>query len=268
MALQGLFDLFKRKKRGVAEASNELDIWHTFPTQLGEKRAFITYNHTYAEIAEKDERDSLLKVRVKIKNPDAAGMPTNKEFSALSALDDKLDGLLTKEGAIYVGRITIDGYRVFHFYLNFPEQTAAAIVNQVAKKTSYTIDYSYQKDPAKDGYWKALFPTRENWQVIQDMKVLYALRMSGDNPEKSREVFHWAYFQDMKNANSFGDWIKANQYKLISIEFTEDKQKVGVKFSHVGSMALEDITHHSIDINRTIAEMEGDYDGWETSVER
>jgi hypothetical protein len=33
-------------------------------------------------------------------------------------------------------------------------------------------------------------------------------------------------------------------------------------------MALEDITHHTIGLNRKAKEMKGDYDGWETSVEK
>jgi hypothetical protein len=53
-----------------------------------------------------------------------------------------------------------------------------------------------------------------------------------------------------------------------SIEFTDDKHRVGVKFSHTGRMAVDDITRHSRDINRKTAEMKGNYDGWETIVER
>jgi len=33
-------------------------------------------------------------------------------------------------------------------------------------------------------------------------------------------------------------------------------------------MVLEDITHHTITLNRKVRELNGDYDGWETSVEK
>lgn len=245
-----------------------LDAWNTFPTQIGDNRAFITYNHSYAEIAEKDKRDFLLKVCVKIKNPNPVGMPTSEEFPALSAVDEELDDSLTKKGAIYVGRITVDGNRYFHFYIDFPEQTASETIDNVSKQTSYKLQYSYKKDSAKDGYWKDLYPTSDDWQLIQDMKVLDALKKNRDTPSKPREVFHWAYFLDMKAANNFGEWAKSNHYKLISIETTDDKKKIGVRFSHVGTMTLEDITHHTIGLNRKAKEIEGDYDGWETSVEK
>ncbi len=37
---------------------------------------------------------------------------------------------------------------------------------------------------------------------------------------------------------------------------------------HEGTMELEDITHHTIAINRKVRELGGDYDGWETTIER
>lgn len=245
-----------------------LDVWYTYPTQMGDHRAFITYNHSYAEIAEKDTRDHLLKVRAKIKNPTPAGMPTNEEFPALSAVDEKLDDSLTEKGAVYIGRITVDGYRYFHFYIDFPEQTASETIDNISKQTHYRLQYHYQKDSAKDGYWKDLYPSSDDWQVIQDLKVLDALKDNGDIPSKPREVLHWAYFPEMKAAEKFGEWAKSNRYKLISIEHTDDRKNVGVRFSHVGTMVLEDITHHTIGLNRKARELKGDYDGWETSVEK
>ena len=174
---------------------------------------------------------------------------------------------MIEQGAIYVGRITVNGYRYFHFYVKFPEQTAFTLVDKVAQKTSYKINYNYRKDAAKKVYWKELFPTNDDWQVIQDLKVLSVLRENGDKPQKSHVVLHWAYFPELKSAKSFGDWVKANHYKLISIEFTDDNKKYGVHFSHVSSMDLEEITHHTIAINRKAIEMNGDYDGWDTNVE-
>jgi hypothetical protein len=244
------------------------DIWHMFPAQMGDHRAFITYNHGYSEIAKNDHRNFLLVVRVKFKNPKSNGMPTDEEFPALSDIDEKLEESLTKKGAVYVGRITVDGYRYFYFYLDFPKEIASEAVSIVSTGTSYKLQSVYREDSAKDTYWKDIYPNSDSWQVIQDMRVLDSLEDEGDKPDKPREVIHWAYFPDMKTANHFGEWVKSNPYTLISIEFTDDEGKVGVHFSHIGTMVMEDITHHTIGINRKVTEMKGDYDGWETSVER
>ena len=81
-----------------------LDIWYTFPASMGDDQAWITYNHGYAEVAEADTRNNHLRIRVKFKNPTEYGMPTNEEFSDLSALDETLDNAIANLGGIYVGR--------------------------------------------------------------------------------------------------------------------------------------------------------------------
>lgn len=235
---------------------------------MGDHRAFITYNHGYGEIAEKDKRDFLLKVRVKFNNPTPSGMPTNEEFAALSSVDDKLDDALSKLGAVYVGRITVDGQRHFFFYVDTSEHALSESIEKVSIATTYKLQYSYKHDPKKEGYWNDLYPTADDWQVIQDLKVLDSLRKNGDVPTTAREVLHWAYFPEKTDADHFGEWAKANNFNLISIEPSADKKMVAVRFSHLGTMALEDITHRTIAINRKAKELHGDYDGWETSIEK
>jgi hypothetical protein len=56
---------------------------------------------------------------------------------------------------------------------------------------------------------------------------------------------------------------------LLKVRVTIRKPtEMRVCFTHVGTMSLEDITHHTIPINRRAGELKGKYDGWETSVER
>jgi len=107
---------------------------------------------------------------------------------------------------------------------------------------------------------------RNDWQVIRDLDVLDALKKQGDDPSVKREISHWAYFPDEPKAQAFASWARGASYKVGKVERTGD-QKVVVRFTHVGSMELADITHHSIEINRKAKEIGGDYDGWETSVE-
>ena len=52
-----------------------------------------------------------------------------------------------------------------------------------------------------------------------------------------------------------------------SVAPTEDG-KSAVRFAHEGTMVLADITHHTLEINREVRSLGGEYDGWETSVEQ
>ncbi len=245
-----------------------LDIWYTFPAAMGDDQAWITYNHGYAEVAKADTRNNHLRVRVGFNDPTEYGMPTNEEFPRLSALDESLENVIVKLGGVYVGRITVAGHRYFYYYLGAKEDQAKKEVDQVASSSNYKLQYLWKPDPEKKKYWDELYPTPDDWQVIQDLKVLDALEKGGDNKDKKREVQHWAYFSTKNNASKYKDWAIEQKYKIISWGSTDDKKEYMVQYSHIGTMNLRDITHHTISANRKARELNGRYDGWETSVEK
>lgn len=234
------------------------DVWNTFPAQMGDHLAFISYNDSYKTVAPADSRLFSLKIRLKIKNPTTGGMPTDEEFLALSTIDKTLEGLLEEKGAVYVGRIAVDGHRYFHYYVDFAEEVASETTAIVSKQTLYELQYAYEEDSEKKAYW----------QVIRDMKVLEALRKEGDLETLSREVLHWAYFTELNDASTFTKWLETEGYRVISVKKTEDGAQMEVHFSHHGTMMLQDITHHTIMLKRKAKDLNGDYDGWETSVEK
>lgn len=242
------------------------EAWYTFPAQMGDHRAFLAFDHGYSEIAETDSRTYLLKFRVSIKAPNEAGLPTNDEFPALKELDEKLDDAVTGAGGVYVGRVTVKGYRHFFFYVSFEEETAAKLGNKITSETGYPVDIAYEEDPGKEGYWRDLYPTKDDWQVIRDMDVLDALTRNGDVADAEREIFHWAYFDSKNSAETFKAWLADAGYKVNSDHAGDDGKWV-VQFSHVGRTTLEALTKHTISLNRQIEALNGDYDGWETSVE-
>jgi hypothetical protein len=238
-----------------------IDVWYTYPAQMEEHRAYITYNHGYADIAEKDDRDFLLSLKVDIRASDPAS-------PSLSDLDRKIRNELEKSGAIYVGRITVDGYRYYHFYVNVSEDVAEKPVGELSEQVTDSLVFRYESDPDKDAYWKELYPSADDWQVIKDLEVLEILSQNGDKPDKERTVSHWASFPNQSATDSFTAWLKSNGYTIIVAGDPERRSTFDVRFQHIGTMELEDITSHTVDISRTVRVLKGDYDGWETSVEK
>ena len=149
-----------------------LDIWYTFPASMGDHQAWITYNHGYAEISKEDNRNNFLRVNAAFKKPTEYGMPTDEEFSMLSALDESLDNVIVKLGGIYVGRITVAGHRYFYYYLDVKGDKVKKKIDEVAVTSNYKLQYLWESDPEKKKYWDELYPTPDDWQVIQDLKVL------------------------------------------------------------------------------------------------
>ncbi|BCL72287.1 hypothetical protein TUMSATVNIG1_42550 [Vibrio nigripulchritudo] len=245
-----------------------LDIWHIFPAAMGENQAWISYNHGYSEIAEEDPRNNVVRVELQFKDPTDYGMPTNEEYLQLSKIDEKLEKKFAELGGVYVGRVTVDGHRFFYFYLNTDEKKAAKIISDVSAEFSYRLQHVYERDIEKSYYWEQLYPTVDDWQVIQDLKVLNSLSEHGDIKDKKREVMHWAYFPIDTECEKFSEWAKSESYVVHSACENVEKSEFRTKYSHVGTMNLGDITSHTIRSNRKARELGGRYDGWETSVER
>lgn len=243
------------------------DAWGTFPARMGDHQAFISFNHGFAEIAKSDPRTSLLSVRVALADPTPEGLPGSDEFAGLAQVEDLLDAAVAAKNGVQVGRITVDGNQDFLFYVPFDEEAAAEIVDSLAERTTYALQYAYQDDPDKETYWRTLYPTDDDWQLMRDMRVLEALRRQGDVSDVSRRVIHWAYFPEPSDAHQFADWAESKGYLVESVAPTEDG-KSAVRFAHQGTTALADITRHTLEINTEARALGGEYDGWETSVEQ
>lgn len=243
------------------------DTWRMFPASMGDDQAFISFNESFGERAETDARQHHLRVEVAIKDPTEAGMPRGDEFNALSKLDDALEAALVRLGGIYVGRITVAGRRYFYFYLDENEAEARDAAMRAAKPFGYAPQLQWKHDPEKARYWTDLYPTADDWCVIKDMDVLDALQEAGDNADISRTVEHWAYFEAEPAANAFRAWLQSQGFTFKSSS-QEENGRVCVTFTHEGVMHLADITNRTIRCRRKAEELGGDYDGWETSVER
>lgn len=100
------------------------------------------------------------------------------------------------------------------------------------------------------------------------MEVQRALRDQGDQPEKEREIQHWAYFRDNAAAARFADWARESEYKEISVNPpSEDGLPLWrVKMMHSGTLQPNDISSHSLAISRQARAAGGQYDGWESPV--
>jgi len=102
-------------------------------------------------------------------------------------------------------------------------------------------------------------------QVISDLEVLKVLWKEGDKGTASRQIDHWAYFPSSAAAQQFSQWVQARGYRLDQVDTTDD-EKFCVRFFHVGTCELAEISSHTLALRRSASELGGEYDGWETSV--
>lgn len=241
------------------------DQWIFFPCQMGENRAFIFFDHGIRENIDTIAPRLLLKVRLAFKQPRSDGMPGNDEFPRLKSFEDALQNLAQQHESVYVGRITVDGHRHFYIYTTDSEEAWSAQLDALGQSNGYELAFDLKPDEQRKGYWDDLFPTDDDWQVINDLRVIETVEKHGDDGTASRCIEHWAYFLSAADAETFAQWVNERGYRSATTSL-EDNRKHSVRFSHTGTLRLQDITSHTIALRRKASELGGDYDGWETPV--
>lgn len=73
--------------------------------------------------------ESRVQLDLQLRQPSAHGLPTQGEGEALNLLEDQL--LAASSGAVYVGRLTGNGRRTWHFYAEDPQRIVEIITGVV-----------------------------------------------------------------------------------------------------------------------------------------
>ena len=105
--------------------------------------------------------------------------------------------------------------------------------------------------------------------MIQDSKVVEALRKSGDDAEIVRRIDHWSFFGAKSDAKKFIAWLEGEEFSLQDLRRT--KPLTGewmVQFFRNDSPELYTINRITFQLRHKSSELNGKYDGWETSVEK
>ncbi len=243
------------------------DEWRFFPCTMGEDPAFIFLDVGIRDTIDKQAPPNLVRLCLTYKSPSPNGLPTEKEFEPVKAIEDKIELFSQQNNHWYVGRITVDGHRYFYIYTFESDEYWRNYASNLSSDTDYKLVSSFRDDPKHGGYWNELYPTADDWRVINDLSVLKALEERGDDGAASRKVDHWIYFDTEENAQPFITWATSNGFTFSPEEShtTEDSQYC-VRLHHHGTLELSDITSHTIALGKKAEEFDGDYDGWEVPV--
>ncbi|WP_018693387.1 DUF695 domain-containing protein [Algicola sagamiensis] len=242
------------------------DTWHFYPKLMDERQLWISFNESYDDIAESDSRENLLRIEIKLKKPTREGMPTNEEYEKLCALEDIIVDAVCSTNGVFVGRVTYDGRRYYSFYFSCSRSELSSLLHPILDQSGYKARFVMEHDPQKLFYWQMLYPSDDDWQMIRDLLTLDQLNKHGDNKGIARQVFHWVYFTEQEQVDDFSDWLVQECYQFQSV--TEQDEQFCVRFYHIGTMRLSDISSHTLKIARSVGELGGEYDGWESSVEK
>lgn len=210
-------------------------------------------------------------LRLQLRKPRPDGLSSQEEFSRLSEIEDALaEALLHAEIQIaYVGRNTSDGFRDYFCYTSHGELAENCLSMAMAPFSEYDFETGSRSDPEWSVYREFLYPSRRAYQTILNHRVLASLEQHGDRHDIEREVSHWIYFRLADDRHRFLMAVRQRGFGFVAQnDNAESERPFGLMVSRphaVDSSTINDIVLSLFDLAE---DCDGDYDGWETSVEK
>lgn len=241
--------------------------WNFYITNVDDKIGSIYINLALHKILPLKDKSNLSWIAVKLNNPTENGLTTNEEGEKLFKIEDKILEKISNSNSIYVGRLTTDGFRDFYFYskdTNTFKSQAQEIIKQYP-------EYEFIIDSKSDKKWEGyldIYPTEMDFQSISNRDVLENLEKNGDNLTKEREVFHWIYFKNEVDRNKYIEFVKKENFEVVDTNYhKKEKLPYSVQIKRVDKVGYSDIDEYTLYLWKLAKNNNGDYDGWETSVE-
>lgn len=145
--------------------------WDHYLFKLGEDLASVYLDLGIAAGAPVAEHAQSFRISVALTQPAENGMSTDEEFNDLIALEDDLVDRLHGDNAIYVGRLTTRGSRVFYFYATDAELLSRDASAAMQRHPAYRHQIGSQADPNWSTYFDFLYPSPETYQRIQNRRL-------------------------------------------------------------------------------------------------
>ncbi len=240
--------------------SNADDIIGSFYIDLG-----------LAKVAPLESYSNLIWVSVKMNNPQSDGLSSNEESNTLYQIEDRLKDFINKKHqAIYTGRLTSNGKRDFYFYFVDSFLHDKTISESMIAFPYYEYDFGIKEDIKWDHYFEFQYPLPRQFQSIQNRRVLYQLEKNGDTLVKERRVDHWLYFKTSVDKEIFLQKITNDGFNIgdddYDVQYGASPYRLRIfRTDKVDFDNIDDYTLYLWELSQIC---NGEYDGWETSVEK
>ncbi len=247
------------------------DTWEVYFANVNDAIASLVVDLGIRDSVPDPERTWLLWCWVYFQQPDENGLSTSEEAPTLGEIEDSLTNSVKLIGAELVGRITTAGHHEFYFYGPRPNRFEKAVATAMRVAPGYEFDSGSQKDHEWSHYLNVLYPSPEDRQRIANRQVIESLESHGDSLEHPRLVSHWIYFGSAEDRSRFVTQAVRRGFKITD-EFqandSETSQPFSVTLERSDHVDWDTINEVTLDLFRLAQSCGGDYDGWETSVEK
>lgn len=245
--------------------------WLVFPGTVNDKPAMFTVDLAWTDRTPPPNLAVRLDVQVPLREPDERGYPSRTEREALDQIEERLaQSLAWSNQAVYVGRMVTDGACVFFYYAASGDGALQSAEQALAPFPGYEPHAHPRPDAGWEFYADFLKPQRDQLRWGLDAATILELANQGDDHARARTVRHYAYFPTALAREGFVAWAKSNGFSIdrLAKGDREDPLPFSVRFTHVGPTMIDDLFQRTNAADQAARGAGGDYDGWETTIER
>lgn len=245
--------------------------WEFYFSNVNDKLGSIYVDLGLRKVAPIADKPNVVWVSIKMNNPREDGLSSQEESGLLGDIEDALvQKIISKHNAIYVGRLTSSGDRDLYFYFGDTTLYDKTISEVMVTYPEYQFDFGSKEDKEWGGYFDFLYPLPQQFQSIQNRRVIEQLEKGGDKLTKERDVFHWIYFKSDSDREKFLEKIKNDKFSIV--DKGSDKSwgefAYRLQIKRVDKVDQNSVDEYVIHLWNLANECNGEYDGWETSIEK
>lgn len=242
--------------------------WDIYTCNIEDHPAIIGLDLDLRRFAPLNNKPWSLHVSVYLNDPRPDGFPKGKEFEILGQIEDTLvQHMEASLQAHFTGRTISAGVRDFYFYTANPARHETSITEVMNLFPDYKYDYGVKEDKNWALYFDFLFPDVQEFQRIQNRKVLRTLRQRGDLPEKERHIDHWVYFATEADRDLYWKQIQPFGFMVEGWPADTDAElPVGLQVSRNDKTDEDSIDLAVMLLWELAHQMNARYDGWETVI--
>lgn len=243
--------------------------WDFYLCKVDDAVASIFLNLALWDYLAHASENTLYALQLEMTEPGEHGMGTASEADVLGPIEDVIVKEAKTVGIRYVGRLRNHGiWQLTFMGPDSHEESLNRIATSALASSGRSFEAVSQHDPMWSYFREFLYPNAERVRWMKDRSVVEALEHHGDPLTVRRRVDHWVYFPNSGARSSFAEAVRSLGFETIDLEPASDESTLGLQIHRMDSVQLEAIHELTNRLTGLAEEHEGEYDGWETSVEK
>jgi len=234
------------------------DAFEFYPCLVDDAPASIYVNLRYENAAERGG-DTAYWLAVRMRETGPHGIGTAEEGEVVNAFEEAVIASVAAAGLVYAGRLRTRGIWEMTFY--GPAGHLDVVQDAAHELAGRTVEVRTRPDPDWRYYRELLVPDAERKQWMDDRRLVQILQEQGDRLSVPRRVDHWALFP---SADARAAFVAAVRKAGFETEIEDD----AVHAWRTDPIELDHIHDVVMLLVDAAGEAGGEYDGWETSIER